>query len=150
MKVNPISEQEADAQSSGLWPDGEYDYEIREASEETSAAGNSMIKLEVYIFDRDANRRMVFDYLVNSDGAAWKIRKFAASCGLLPQYEKGDLMANEIVGRTGRCKVGTQAARGEYPAKNVIRDFIKAAGVSIPVQRREKVVAGEIDDEIPF
>ncbi len=163
MRVNPISEQDAEAQSASLWPEGVYDFEIKEAEETTSAAGNDMIKLEVWIFNTDSGRRLLFDYLL--DSVPWKLRHFAESCGLLPAYEAGDLIANEIVGRTGKCKVSVQAAKDQWPAKNVIRDYIKSpmprtvseaivatAGQPRPqsASLRAKVPAGDLDDEIPF
>lgn len=156
MRVNPISEEEAEAQSSNLIAPGTYDYEVRDASEETSAAGNEMIKLEVSIFTPDGSRRMVFDYLVGSEKAAWKCRHFAASCGLLEQYEKGLLIAPEIIGRTGKCVIATQPARDQYPPKNTIRDYVKAPGAAEPARppsARKPVHAGagsDLDDEIPF
>lgn len=155
MRIKPLSEEEAAAQSADLWPNGTYDYEVREATEKESASGNEMVELEVWIYDQAGGRRLVFDYLVSTEKAAWKIRHFAASCGLLEQYNSGNLMANEMVGRTGKCQVGTQPAKDQYPAKNIIREYTKAeqknpAQAHRPAMARSKVPAGDIDDEIPF
>jgi hypothetical protein len=154
MRFTPVSEEEANAQSSGVWPNGDYDFEIKDATEKESAAGNEMTELEVWLYDNDGKRKMVFDYLVATEKSAWKIRHFAASCGLLPQYERGSLSANEMVGRTGKCTIATQPAKDGYPAKNVIRVYLKAAGGSAarPVASRARTPApaGDIDDEIPF
>jgi hypothetical protein len=154
MRFNPLSEEEANAQASGVWEDGEYDYEVIEAEEKQSNAGNDMFALELSIFNANGSRKKVFDYLVISDKAAWKLRHFSTSCGLLAQYQRGSLMANEMIGRTGRCTIGTQAAKDSYPAKNVVRDYI---GSAAPAQRsaqqrqRQPVPAGsDLDDEIPF
>lgn len=154
MRFTPVSEEEANAQSSGIWPAGDYDFEIKDATEKESASGNEMTELEVWLYDDGGKRKMVFDYLVVTEKSAWKIRHFAASCGLLAQYERGSLMANEMVGRTGKCTVATQAANNGYPAKNVIRDYLKAeaAQISRPTQPRTRTPApaGDIDDDIPF
>ena len=152
MRFSPISEAEADAQSTGLWPDGEYAFEVREATEETSAAGNEMLKLEVYVYKDEGERRTMYSYLVNSPKAAWRIRQFAASCGLLPAYERGGLDPSEIVGRAGRCEIGTEPASNGYPAKNAIRQFIKGADSAAPIRQRGKapIGGGIIDDEVPF
>jgi hypothetical protein len=160
MKFDPISEKEAEELSTNLWRDGEYDYEIREASEEISKAGNEMIKLELWIFDPSGGRRLLFDYLINGERTSWKIRHFASSCGLLSQYDKGLLMAPEIVGRTGRCTIGTQQAKDSFPAKNVVRGYVKGAAsaanasprpASARPSNRVKAPAGpDMDDEIPF
>lgn len=158
MRFTPLSDEEAVAQSADLWQDGTYDYEIREASEETSAAGNEMIKLEAWVYNLNGDRRLVFDYLVSSEKAGWKVHAFAASCGLAEQYKSGNLMVADIVGRTGRCQIGTQKATDSYPAKNVIRNYIKAKDASAAarpqsVSPRKPVHAGsgsDLDDEIPF
>ena len=151
MRFNVVSEEEAAAQSANLWPNGDYDFEVREATEKESANGNEMVELEVWIYDSSGGRRLVFDYLVATDKASWKIRHFAAACGLLPQYERGGLMANEMVGRTGRCTLATQQARGDYPAKNIIRDYIKAeSSGNRSVPSKQKQPAGDIDDDVPF
>lgn len=155
MRFTPLSEQEAEAQSANLWPDGEYDFEVRDATEKESSQGNEMTELEVWIYDQSGGRRLVFDYLVATEKSAWKIRRFAASCGLLPQYDRGTLMANEMVGRTGKCLVRTRPAKDGYQAKNIIQDYLKAASMarsaSSPASpSRAKAPAGDIDDEIPF
>jgi hypothetical protein len=157
MLFTPVTEEAADAQGNDLWPNGSYDYEIRQATETTSKAGNAMFSLEVWIYKPDGDRKLVFDYLVASDKAAWKIRSFAASCGLVQQYETGCLMEAEIVGRTGRCTVGTQAASNGYAAKNHITGYLRAEGAAMtPPDRapaRKPVPAGagsDLDDIIPF
>jgi len=155
MRVTPLSEKEADEQSSNLWSDGDYDFQVKSAEEKESSSGNDMFALEVWIFDSDGNRKMLFDYLVNAEKSAWKIRHFAASCGLLRSYENGTLEEGEMIDRVGRCTIGTQAAKDGYPAKNVIRGYIKASGTSEsqPVARtptRAKAPAVDLDDEIPF
>ena len=149
MQFNPVSEQEADAQASGLWEDGTYDYEVTEAEEKESNAGNEMTALTLSIFNADGGRRKIFDYLVATEGSAWKIRHFAASCGLLAEYEKGNLMANEMIGRTGKCLIRTQKAKDLYPAKNVVGDYVKAAA-GARAASRAKVLADDLGDEVPF
>jgi hypothetical protein len=161
MKFNPISEEEAEAQSSDLWPAGEYDFEVREATEKESSAGNDMTELELWIYDKHGSRRLVFDYLVATEKSAWKLRHFAASCGLLPQYQKGVLMANEMVGRTGKCEIGIRKQEG-YADKNTVRSYLKAAATGEQAQERVpgssrikspgrvKAPAGDIEDDIPF
>ncbi len=154
MRFVPLSEEEAAAQSADLLPDGQYDYEIREASEEVSkASGAEMMKLEVWVYDQTGARRLVFDYLVNSERAAWRMRSFAESCNLLEQYKTGSLMVADIIGRTGRCQIATQKADGGYPAKNIIRAYVKAKGAPAAPSARKPVHAGagsDLDDEIPF
>lgn len=150
MRFTPITEEQAKAQESGVWPDDLYDYEVAECTEETSRNGNEMLHLKVWIFDKSGKRKMLHDYLVSS--AAWKIRQFAASSGLLDAFETGNLMEGEIVGRTGVCEVGIEPANGQWPEKNKIKTWCpkEPRKASAPVDRRTKHPAGAIDDEIPF
>ena len=153
MRFKPISEAEATKQASGLWEDGIYDYEVKEAEERTSNAGNEMTALQVQVFDKHGESKILYDYLVNTEKAQFKIRQFAASCGLLDAYQTGTLMESEMIGRTGVCEVGTQPARDGYPAKNVIRTwFPRQQEKAAPARpnARAKSPAGDIDDEIPF
>jgi hypothetical protein len=164
MKFKPKSEREVS--SAGLFPPGEYDFEIVEATEDTSKSGNDMIVMKVSIFNQEGQRRFVFDYLVDTDGGAYKIRHCAESVGLLASYERGELEADDLVGKAGTCKVGIQKDKtGNYPDKNVINDYFKPKGAAssatgAPTSRREMASAGgpswsapkatDLDDDIPF
>lgn len=159
MRFTPISEQEAASQSSSLWKAGVYDYEVRNAEDKTSSGGNEMTALEVWVYDQSGGRRLVFDYLVASENTVWKIRRFAESCGLLDQFDKGVLEAADCEGRTGRCKLAVAPAKDGYEAKNVIRDYIKMpdapkrAETGATPSSRKPIAAGagsDLDDEIPF
>ena len=152
MRFAPKSENEL--ASANLWGPGEYDFEVNAAEEATSAKGNDMVKLTVWVFNHEGQRRTVFDYLVDTEGGAYKIRHFAEATGLLPQYERGELLADDMAGRTGRCKLTVQKDKsGQYPDKNGIGDYLKpkagARPLSAPAQRKP-VPAGDIDDDIPF
>lgn len=157
MKFTPVSEEKPAPQSAGVWENGIYDYEVRDAEETISSAGNEMIKLVVCILNKAGDQKILYEYLVGTEKAAWKVREFAASCGLLRQYETGSLMAAEIVGRTGMCEVGTRAAEGRYEAKNTVRSWIGKADSAktpspprTPLSREKKPAGPDLDDEIPF
>ena len=151
MRFTPRSEDEI--ASANLWPAGEYDFEIHNAEDTESKAGNDMTKLTVHVHDSEGQYKTVFDYLVDTEGGAYKIRHFAEATGLLPQYERGELMADEMIGRTGRCKLNVQKDKtGQYPDKNGIADYLKSKTPSAAPKpaARVKVAAGDIDDEVPF
>jgi len=154
MRFKPVTAEDAAKQESGLWVDGVYDYEVVEAEEKISNSGNEMTELKVRVLDQSGDYKMLYEYLVNTEKAQFKIRQFAASCGLLDAYETGSLMEGEMIGRTGQCEVGTQAAQGTYPAKNRVTRWMpkegKPAMASRPANARAKSPAGNIDDEIPF
>ena len=87
MRVTPISAKEADAQGSSILPPGDYDFKVYEASDDVSSSGNEQIKLTLHVFNPAGAHRTVFDYLVNTQKAAWKLRHFAEATGLASQYE---------------------------------------------------------------
>lgn len=139
---------EAEISAANLLEAGQYVFEVAKAEEKTSQNGNDMVKLTLAVFDNEDRRHPVFDYLVGTDGAAYKIRHFAESVGLLSQYEAGEIRAEQMEGRTGKCQVGIDDKNKQYPAKNIIRDYVPA-GVSAPPKANGKS-APIIDDDLPF
>lgn len=137
---------------SNLIPKDEYAFEVLEAEEKTSKSGNDMIALKLGI-DYNNSLRGVFDYLVDIDSMAYKTRHFADAVGLLAEYEKGNLNAEELVGLTGKCKIDIQPAKDGYDAKNVVRDYVKRKVGEVAPAKIEPKVAGvrnPMDDDIPF
>lgn len=143
MRVEPKTE--AEIQTMNLREAGEYDFEVVDAEEKQSKSGNEMVELKVKCEGADGRPFTIFDYLVSTDGMAYKVRNFAKATGLLAEYEKGDMAAEYMLGRTGKCKVAVQPAKGGYPAKNVIADYI-GIGDAAPASKTPALV----DDEIPF
>lgn len=154
MKFTPMDEKTAEAREFGLLPDGDYDYEVSAAEDCVSQAGNDQIKLELTVFDGES-RHKVWDYLVASDKAAWKIRQFAASCGMLERYECGELEAGNCEGRSGRVSIWTQESKG-YAPQNKVKAYLKDKRHATPRSGslRAKAPAGDgvsiLDDEAPF
>lgn len=154
MRFDPKTEEELAA--ADLWPAGEYDFEVAEAEEQTSKSGNDMVKLTVHVFDAEGRRRTVFDYLVGTEKAQFKVRHFADAVGLIEQYNLGELLAEDIVGRTGRCKLNIKKDKsGQYPDQNAIADYLppKKAAVRLgvkPAPTRPAPTAADLDDDIPF
>jgi len=147
MKFKPMSDLDADTQANAfrLFQRGIYDFEIVEAKERISSAGNNMMEMRVKIFDKEGHFRTIFDYLVDSDATGYKLRHFAKATGLLAHYEKGKMTAQECEGKAGRCQVIIQKDRNNvYPDKNVISDYLPMLAVgAAPATSLE-------DDEIPF
>ena len=145
MRVNPMSEKEI--AEANLWPAGTYDYEIIEAEEQTSKAGNDMIALRVKLFNAQGSSIVVDDYLVDSPKAAYKVRHCAEASSLLGEYEKGELLARDLTHRTGKCKVVVSKDRnGQYPDKNQVADYLRPDSAAPAAPKP----APSIDDEIPF
>lgn len=155
MKFQPKSEAEIAA--AGLLPVGEYPFEIVSALDKVSKnGGNEMVELTVKVYDLEGVGHQIFDYLVDTDKAAYKTRHFAEATGLMPNYETGNLPADVMVGRSGYCKLVIRKDKtGEYPDKNQIADYIKpktgSTAAAAPVARASSAaLSKELDDDIPF
>jgi hypothetical protein len=156
MRFDPKSEKEI--AEANLWPASEYDFEVIEAKEETSKAGNDMVHLSVKIYDAEGNFRTLDDYLVGTEKAAFKIRHFAESVGMLSDYESGEIPAEAMIGRAGKCKViVVKDKSGQYADKNSIGDYLKpkagngVAGSFTGAPMKPKApLTQDLDDEIPF
>lgn len=147
MKVVPISEK--DAAEAGLRKRGLYDFEVLEAKERISKNDNPMIEMKVKLYDSEGRSFNLFDYLVESAATRYKVRHYASATGQLPQYEKGELRAEDQPGKTGRCQIGIQPAKAAYPAKNTISDYAPAVIGKAPLIA--SMSDADLDDsEIPF
>ena len=85
MQFQPKTEKEI--AEGKLLPKGEYDFEIIDATEKTSAAGNDMIELTLRVSNGDGMARVLTDYLLPK--RAGKLRNCCAACGVLQKYESG-------------------------------------------------------------
>lgn len=81
-------------------PAGDYRLKVVEASEDTSKAGNDMIKLKLRIVKEDgSNGPALFDYLVFSESSRWKVDAFLMSAGQHPgEGEALSLEADDMIG----------------------------------------------------
>lgn len=158
MRVKPISAEKAN-ENTGFspWPAGDYDFTVHEALEERSkSSGNEQIKLTLYVFNRDGNKRTVFDYLSSTEESQWKVRHFCEAVGLTEQYENGDLEVNDIVEKSGELRLRVKPASNGYPANNSVGDYVprvadlQRAAPRPPTRPVAKPALVELDDEIPF
>ena len=140
MKFKPKSEKEL--AEANLWPKGDYAFEILESEEAQDKNGDGMFKLKVKIFKEDGASQNIFDY-VSGTWMEFKLRHLAEACDLLQDYDKGELEAYALVGKTGKCKVGVSVDKtGQYPDKNDIKDYLTGT---------EYVSKVPVDDsDIPF
>ncbi len=148
MRFQPATE--AEVSERGLLPKGEYAFEVLEATDTTSKSGNEMMKVKIAIEHNDS-RYGVFDYLVGTEGMAYKVRHFADAIGLIDQYEKGELPAELCIGLAGKCKIDIQPAKDGYDAKNVVKDYIKRGENVAPlVANKKPITRDDMDDDLPF
>lgn len=154
MKFTPKTDDELATEN--LLQPGDYDFEISDAEETVSKAGNSMIKMKVKVFDQLGSYRIVFDYLMES--VAFKLKHAAKSCGLSEAYDNGELEAYDFINRSGKCKIIIQKDKsGQYPDRNGIADYLVDEAkktVAVAAKRPVSKVPTKPDfydsDTIPF
>lgn len=116
------------------------DFEVLEANDKVSKAGNDMIELKLKVYRPDGGYIFVNDYLLAS--MEFKLRHSAAAIGALVKYNKGALSADDFTGKSGKLIVGIQKSEDpQYPDKNVVKDYI---------EKGSHLDTGNIGDEIPF
>jgi hypothetical protein len=122
MNFQPRTEQEI--ADSALLRKGNYDFEIIDATEKKSAAGNEMIELKVRVSNGNGISRTLTDYLLGKRPA--RLRNCCAACGLEDKYETGCLSADDFPGKRGTLKVTIEKAKG-FSARNIIQDYVPPA-----------------------
>jgi len=131
MNFKPRSEQEI--AESQLFPKGVYDFEIVAAFDKLSkSSGRPMIELKVKVLDAKRGIRVVTDYLLEQ--RAMKLRHAAEACGLLGEYETGELSGRDFLNKQGKLKLAIEKDRTHrFPDKNVVTDYVTGnAGEDAP------------------
>jgi hypothetical protein len=146
MQFQPRSEDECKPKFTPI-PKGEYDFEVLEASDETSSKGNDMIKVNLAIWQGERVVCRVFDYLLPSMEA--KLRHACDACGLLDRYQSGNIQSTDFIGRMGRVKIKIQKETSEYPAKNVVDDYCCRPAKMLAGSQRQQTPATK-DEDLPF
>jgi hypothetical protein len=89
---------------------GIYKVEVEKAVEKSSQAGNPMIKLECRVLlGDDGVGPILWDHLVFTPKASWKIDQFRASIGqAVVPGESVEIEAEDLVGKIGIAEVGEE------------------------------------------
>lgn len=129
-----------------LIPDGEYDAEVIEVEEQTSKAGNAMLKLTVKVWANGGSFH-VFDYVVNP-ATLWKLKQLSSAVGLMDKFQTGSMNPRELVGKSFIAGVKTKKDEtGKYAPQNVIAKYASAsASASAPARREREPGADDLGD----
>lgn len=146
MKVAPKTDKEIS--EANLKKPGVYDFEIRQAEERMSKAGNEMIVLDLTVHDHElGNSIFIQDYLLDIPSMAYKLKHASEACNLLDDYLSGALDAMNFVGKSGQLELGIQSDKeGKYPDRNSVKDYLRP--INQPSSKEQ--VEAELDDSIPF
>jgi hypothetical protein len=126
MRFEPKSADEIALDS--MLPEGIYPFEVMQATDKISQAGNEMIELKLVVFG-DGSTPHVFDYLLEK--LAYKLRHFAETTGLLAAYEAGELTAEMCLNRDGYCKLAVEKKAG-YEPRNTVKDYVPRDKAAAP------------------
>jgi hypothetical protein len=87
----------------GVIPENDYPFVVDDAVEKESRRGTPMIEVQLEI-DYNGTKVRVFDHLVFTQYAFWKIDQFREATGeQLVENQKVILEAEDCIGRTGHC-----------------------------------------------
>jgi hypothetical protein len=98
----------AEAGNRFLVPDGIYEVEVINAIEKTSkTSGQPMIELKVQVVGQNGDHGpKFFDWLVMSEGGAWKIDSFLVAAGKHPgEGVEIELEADDLIGVAVRARL---------------------------------------------
>lgn len=128
MLFTPLSENEI--AEAGLLPDGIYSYQVFDAEEKVSKAGNDYISLTLKVRDEVSGRQQ----LVFTNLSLIKLLKhFCDVNGMEQEYRAGRIMAQDILDKSGgRVQIGREGEKpdgkgGFYKAKNIVKDYVSDA-----------------------
>jgi hypothetical protein len=128
---------------------GTYDFEVAEAEDTVSKAGNEMISVKLRIFNKAGGHIHVFDWLL--EAMAFKLKHATEAMGLADAYRRGELEAHQMIGRAGRviCVAGDNGYLK-------VKDYEVAKGGGVPARAGTGTRAStaatkdDLDDSIPF
>jgi hypothetical protein len=150
MKFLPKSDSELN--NMNLIDPGIYPFEIVSASDKLSRNGNEMIEIKLKIWDSKGCEKIIFDYLL--EAMSYKLKHFAESTGLIEEYEKGELIADDCIGKQGILELIIQKGKqkpdgGFYQDKNSVKDYFMTEKGAVK-HAVSDAKSETFDDTMPF
>ena len=160
MKFTPKTEKELKAENERLLLPARkepYPATVTKAVNKVSKSGNEMIEITLAVYADDGSLRIVTDYLM--EAMAHKLFHFAEATGNMDAYGEGTLSENDCDGREVFVKIGIDPAKGDYSAKNVVKDYFSkqsearhaaAKSEKMPERPPADTALDTEKDDIPF
>ena len=155
--------EEPEERDFGVFPKGEYPFTILELNEfTTSKAGNEMLPLKLEFKNEEGHTSNVFENLVFTEKALFKINQFLAAVGVPKGTRinwRDDEFQKYIKAKSGRALLGVESYTdkgGKSREKNVVERFVydgtSKREDSPPVHKASAAPPAEevSDDDIPF
>lgn len=112
---------------------GIYGFKVVNIIRKLTAKGNyEMLEVDLQLVDKSGLDKRLRDWIIIMDTMGWKLRHFAATCGLLEKYESGTLDSRDFMGKSGSVKVGVVDKKDEHKVPtgektNKVLDYLKVA-----------------------
>jgi uncharacterized protein DUF669 len=133
-------------------PEGEYDFLVADANEKISqSSGNDMIELRLLIKGPDGEEVRIYDNLVFSNKAFWKIDQFRICTGdKLVAGQEVEFKAEDCLDRTGKAFVTIERFEGRE--RNKVKEYIAPGAIDkpAPAETRKSQKPVLADDELPL
>lgn len=144
------SKTEEEIAKERLIPDGIYQFEVLDAKDAVSKAGNDMIALNLQIFMADTTARPLTDFLMEK--VPHKLRHFCRETGLIGLYDTGSLSPEDCAGKTGYVKIGTQTRKDTGEPQNTVKDYVSKPGETpiVPTHAAPEAARPEDTEDVPF
>lgn len=131
---------------------GEYPFSIKSIKQGITKSGMyNMLTVELNIFDANGKAHPLKDWiLLDMEDMSWKFRHFAATCGLLAEYEAKNLDTTDFLGKNGVVKLTVEEftdSDGDVKLSNKVKDYVKpgeAKGSTSPDKMNDF-----LDDDVP-
>lgn len=115
-----------------LLPEGDYPFQVIEAVDATSKAGNPMINMTLSVWDNDGKPSKVWDRLVFTEKALFRVRNFCKATGLDKNWEARKVNREDVEDTHGKVHIKIEPASTvngvTYKAKNAVDYYIEGAG----------------------
>lgn len=100
-------------------PSGEYRFRVIEAKDDTSKAGNEMIKLKLRVLHKSGEEGpALFDYLVFDASSLWKIDSFLKAVDQHPgEGKEVEVKAESLIGLEGEARLKVEDYNGKKSNK---------------------------------
>jgi Protein of unknown function (DUF669) len=135
-------------------PEGIYDFVVADANDKQSQSGNEMIELQLIIKGPDGQESRIYDNLVFTPKAFWKIDTFRLCTGdKLVKGQSVEFDATDCLDRTGKCSVIIDKYEGRE--RNKVDEYLDPAAVDNsqtpqPTANTRKRASPPADDDIPM
>lgn len=97
---------------------GVYPAVISEIEQTKSKAGNPMLKVTSKVTGKKYNGALLFDYIVLTESAQWKLDQFLQALGVTSSKKrKGSIDLDELVGESFKVRVKGETYNDEYQAR---------------------------------